>query len=266
MLPYIQIFGKTIGMYSLMAIIGIAAAVVFFVLNRKRTGFDVFDLALFGLVIFAGLLIGGHFLYGITQYKLVFQAFKYIDRLSFGDFWTIIFTAFGGNVFYGGLIGSFAALAIYLKARKLDRERSLSIVDVYSCAVPLFHAFGRIGCFLGGCCFGIESAFGFTAHGNEYSPDVNDVNRFPVQLLEASLNLLLFAFLTILLVKGFARGNLMWIYGLIYPVIRFFDEFLRGDNIRGFVLGLSTSQWISILVFAISFIMLIRKRGTECHF
>jgi prolipoprotein diacylglyceryltransferase len=83
------------------------------------------------------------------------------------------------------------------------------------------------------------------------------VNRFPVQLLEASLNLLLFAFLVILLKKGVMKGNLMWIYGSIYPVIRFFDEFLRGDAIRGFVFGLSTSQWISIFVFVLSVTMII---------
>lgn len=257
MLPYVTILGRTLGMYSVMAVIGIAFAVVFFVLNKKRTGFDAFGLALFGLIVFTGLLIGGHLLYGITQHDLIFRAFKNIDRLSFKDFFTVMAVAFGGNVFYGGLIGSFITIGVYLKVRKLGPERNAGILDVYSCAVPLFHAFGRVGCFFGGCCYGIESACGFTAHGNEYSPDVNDVNRFPVQLLEASLNLLLFAFLVILLKKGVMKGNLMWIYGSIYPVIRFFDEFLRGDAIRGFVFGLSTSQWISIFVFVLSVTMII---------
>lgn len=257
MLPYVTILGRTLGMYSVMAVIGIAFAVVFFVLNKKQTGFDAFGLALFGLIVFTGLLIGGHLLYGITQHDLIFRAFKNIGRLSFKDFFTVMAVAFGGNVFYGGLIGSFITIGVYLKVRKLGPERNAGILDVYSCAAPLFHAFGRVGCFFGGCCYGIESAFGFTAHGNEYSPDVNDVNRFPVQLLEASLNLLLFAFLVILLKKGVMKGNLMWIYGSIYPVIRFFDEFLRGDAIRGFVFGLSTSQWISIFVFVLSVTMII---------
>ena len=266
MFPAIEIFGKTIGMYSLLALVGAVAVVIFFVINKKRTGFDAFDLSLFLLIIVAGLLIGGHLLYGITQYNLIFLAFSKIGQISFKDFVTVIAAAFSGNVFYGGLIGSFVALAIYLKVRKLGADKNRSILDVYSCSVPLFHAFGRIGCFLGGCCYGIESSFGFTAHGNEFSPDVNDVNRFPVQLLESFLNVLLFVALVIVLRKGLLRGNIIWLYGLIYSVIRFSDEFLRGDVIRGFVLGLSTSQWISIFIFVLSTAMLIRyavKRGTE---
>jgi phosphatidylglycerol:prolipoprotein diacylglycerol transferase len=39
--------------------------------------------------------------------------------------------------------------------------------------------------------------------------------------------------------------------------VRFFDEFLRGDAIRGFIFGLSTSQFISIFIEAFALVMLL---------
>jgi phosphatidylglycerol:prolipoprotein diacylglycerol transferase len=88
--------------------------------------------------------------------------------------------------------------------------------DMAAVIIPLFHSFARVGCFLGGCCYGIESKFGFTAHGNHLVPDVNDVSRFPVQLLEAALNLVLFFLLYYIykrsLTSDFLKGKIMFIY------------------------------------------------------
>ena len=109
---------------------------------------------------------------------------------------------------------------------------------------------------LGGCCYGIESHFGFTAHGNTINPGVNDVNRFPVQLVEAACNLLIFILILTLFRKALMKDKLIYVYMLIYPVVRFILEFLRGDEIRGFLFGLSTSQWISILLFVYALIRL----------
>ena len=52
------------------------------------------------------------------------------------------------------------------------------------------------------------------------------------------------------------KDKLIYVYMLIYPVVRFILEFLRGDEIRGFLFGLSTSQWISILLFVYALIRL----------
>ena len=56
---------------------------------------------------------------------------------------------FGGSVFYGGFIGVTLVLLIYTRVSKsVGRADAL---DIWAVSVPLFHAFGRIGCFLGGC-------------------------------------------------------------------------------------------------------------------
>jgi phosphatidylglycerol:prolipoprotein diacylglycerol transferase len=63
------------------------------------------------------------------------------------------------------------------------------------------------------------------------------------------------------------RGKVFYLYLAIYAFVRFFDEFLRGDALRGFVFGLSTSQFISIFIeaFALAMLLLpiIKKKYTE---
>ena len=98
----------------------------------------------------------------------------------------------------------------------------------------------------------MESPFGFV-YTNSLAPEANGVSRFPVQLVEAAANFLLaICMLWLFHKKKLKKGRLILVYGLSYPVIRFILEFWRGDQIRGIFFGLSTSQWISLAVFAIS--------------
>lgn len=247
MFPSIEIFGRTFGSYAIMAIIGMLLAGFLFCRRISRLGLDDNEAIIFLLLCAVGGLLGAHLLYAITN-------ISYLSLLknakSFSDIFSVLKAVFGGAVFYGGLLGAIAVGLITIKMRKLD---IVIYSDNLSPVIPLFHAIARIGCFLGGCCYGIESPFGFAAHGNTLVPQVNDVSRFPVQLLESLLNLILAFVLWRLLIysekSGKLRGQLLYIYLMSYAVIRFFDEFLRGDEIRGFVLGLSTSQAISILIF-----------------
>ena len=62
---------------------------------------------------------------------------------------------------------------------------------------------------------------------------------------------------------------MIFYYMLMYPAARFVLEFFRGDAIRGFLFGLSTSQWISIGLFAVAvwklfFAKAKAKRGAIC--
>ena len=261
MFPYFVVFGRTVGTYAVCSAAGLIIAVAFFFVRTRRTVGAAFeDVVLMALVALAGITVGGHFLFGVTQIKKLILILKSLGRLPFLKALELIVNCFGGSVFYGGLFGSCLAGWIYMRVKKIAPKERRAFADAYACAIPLFHTFGRIGCFFGGCCYGIESEFGFTAHGNTLSPGVNDVNRFPVALLEASLNLLLFLFLLMMSRKGRSGGRLIFLYGLCYSVIRFSVEFLRGDEIRGIWYGLSTSQWISIALFAVCAAILIRAR------
>lgn len=258
MFPTFELFGRDISMYGVVSLIGIFVCAIYICRSAKKRGYDDNDFIVILLISAIGVLAGSHILYGITRIDLIVKLLsdfgKYVQ--SFGDFINCMATIFGGSVFYGGLLGGMAAGAIYCKKKKFNISE---YSDIIAPGVPLFHFFGRIGCFFGGCCYGIESSFGYTVHGNELLSSVNDVQRFPVQLLEATLNLILFIVLARLLSKGALKGKLFSIYLLCYSVIRFFDEFLRGDTYRGFLFGLSTSQIISITLFVCSLVYLIVK-------
>ena len=259
MFPSFHIFSWEVGTYGIMVVLGAFACT--FVGSRliKRFGRDIYDFLLILLSIGAGIFIGAHIVYGITHLDIIIGAFRNIGTLWFDKFRDVIIYAIGGMVFYGGFLGGMAAIGVYCKFDKKIKARNL--LDIYAVLTPLFHVFGRIGCFLGGCCYGIESPFGFTVHGNTVNPEINNVNRLPVQLFESALNLLIFLFILYLFRKSIMTDKLIFVYMLIYPVVRFTLEFLRDDAIHGFLFGLSTSQWISILLFAAAVIGL-----AICHF
>lgn len=201
------------------------------------------------------LIIGGHLLYGITNIERIARLISMISKISFGTFIRVLGACFGGMVFYGGLLGSLLGILIYAKITKHDK---MQLLDITAVCIPLFHVFGRLGCFFGGCCYGKEYAHGIVFPHNKFVPELAGVPRIPVQLIESACNLIIFAVILTLFIKQIGQRKLIYIYLIVYPVVRFVMEFMRGDEVRGFLLGLSTSQWISIILFAFSVISLIR--------
>ena len=82
-----------------------------------------------------------------------------------------------------------------------------------------------------------------------FSLGIFEFTRIPVQLLESIAEILLFVLLLIAERKK-QGADLLGIYLLAYAVLRFADEFLRGDGIRGIYFGISTAQWISLAIIA----------------
>lgn len=240
MFPQFEFFGKTVGMYALLAIIGALLSGFLFCRLIRRHGLDDNPAMIFLGFVAVGVMLGGHILFGLTHIRY----FPLLLEKIGSSVWLGRFSAiFGGSVFYGGLIGGLMAGYITIHHMCLDRA---VYEDCMAPVIPLFHGIARIGCFLGGCCYGVESGWGFTAHGNPYVSDINDISRFPVQLLEAGCNFMLAGVLLWLLKRRVLRGRLLIIYLMSYACIRFADEFLRGDSIRGGIGIFSTSQWISI--------------------
>lgn len=261
MFPIFHLFGKEIPMYAFMAVVGLLTAGFIFCRRISKSGLDDNEAILFLFVLALGMYIGGPILFAVTNAKY-WYLFTKVQTLK--EFWTVFSFIFSGSVFYGGLICAFIFGLIYIKIRKLPRDIYMDNAAMFA---PLFHGFARIGCFLAGCCYGVESNFGFSAKGNTIS-DIGEVTRFPVQLLESLCNFIIAAIIFLLLKKGILRGKVFYLYLAIYAVVRFFDEFLRGDKIRGFIFGFSTSQFISIFVeiFALTLLFiipLIKKKKNE---
>ncbi|MEG1108635.1 MAG: prolipoprotein diacylglyceryl transferase [Oscillospiraceae bacterium] len=256
MIEPFELFGKTISPYMLISLVGIFVAGVYALKMTKRLGRDDNDTLFLLLFSAIGVVFGGHLLFGLTNYKLIGALFADLSVItSFKVFADYTISIFGGSVFYGGLLGGLAVGYFYLKKKNYDIP---FFTDIAAPTIPLFHIFGRIGCFVGGCCYGVPSSLGFTYH-HSLVEAANGVSRFPVQLLEAGFNLALFLVLHKLLFSKKLKGRLLYIYLLSYSAARFLLEFLRGDAYRGFLLGLSTSQIISIGVFVATAILLIKK-------
>ncbi len=240
-----------IGSYAICAVIGIFAAFPLAIHQyKKRTGDDI-SLIIACLFSAIGVFVGMHLLYGITN-------ISYWTRLTFSQgfkhFLKMFGAVFGGSVFYGGLIGGIIAGGISIKVQKLPADIA---TDCLAPAIAMFHGFARIGCFMGGCCYGVEWEHGITLT-DSIVESANGVPRVPIQLFEAGFEFLLAGLLWLLLFEApKSHGKLLALYLLIYPVGRFILEFWRGDEYRGFIFGLSTSQFISILVFAASALYLL---------
>ena len=245
MIPNMILFGKELSPYMLFSLAGILVILFFTRRLALRQGLDDAHVLSMLLFAFIGVFVGSHILYGITQTEYVIYVLTNLQKLdSFSMLIGTLMRIFGGSVFYGGLIGAVIVCLIYLKHCKLPYG---PYMDIAAIAIPLFHFFGRLGCFTSGCCYGIPWKYGITYH-HSLIEDANGIPRFPVQLAEAGLNLLLFFVLLRLLKKGHLQGKLLVLYLTVYPVYRFLLEFLRGDAISGFLGPLSTSQIISVLL------------------
>ena len=109
---------------------------------------------------------------------------------------------------------------------------------------------------MGGCCYGVEAGWGPVFYDSPIWM-ANGVHRVPIQLFEAVGNACIFSLLLALFVKDRLRGRLIAVYGISYGVLRFVDEFWRGDAYRGVWGPFSTSQWISLLVVVASVALLV---------
>ena len=110
-----------------------------------------------------------------------------------------------------------------------------------------------MGCFCAGCCYGRETdSFIGVCFPDSVSGLAPDVRVIPTQLIESCANVLVFAALLLITRKKRKGYTSLFIYMMIYAVVRFLIEFLRGDEIRGAYWLFSTSQWISIGLFLLS--------------
>lgn len=234
MIKYFVLFNISVPSYLLCAVLGLCAAIflAFFRNSSNRIKWSTYYL----FIVFAaiGMIIGSKLLFFITILPLI------VDDIS----WKKVLIAFldSGFVFYGGLLGALGGGAISVK---ITKENFRETFNLFIPPFVLFHTFGRIGCFLTGCCYGVECPVGFSY---PYEPNIV---RFPVQLAEAVCNIVILTILLYRETKTQKSESLTTLYLLMYAPTRFLLEFLRDDRIRGIWGSLSTSQWISVLVIAV---------------
>ena len=130
-----------------------------------------------------------------------------------------------GFVFYGGFIGASLATIVYARRKRLALWR---LADVMAPSVALGHAFGRLGCFFNGCCFGSVCRWPWAVR-YPASHMMHDIPVHPTQLYEVTGNVVLFAVLSLAYRRKRFDGQVWWWYVLAYGALRFTIEFFRGD-------------------------------------
>lgn len=242
----IKIGPITIYSYGFFLAIGFILAIFYSTREAKRVGVDpqkISDLA-FYLIIAA--LIGSRLLFIITEPHDFTE-----NPLEVFKIWK------GGLVFYGGFIGALVTGICYVKRHGMPVWKTS---DIIAPGIALGQSLGRIGCFSAGCCYGKETTVPWAVTFT----DINSLARLgvplhPTQLYEAALDFCIFLFLISFRRRKTFDGQLIWLYTLLYAVVRFIVELFRGDP-RGSAFDslLSTSQLIGIVMAIVALAMLIK--------
>lgn len=211
-----------------MCALGVLAALATALVLTKKRGENLFRVMVTFLMGGIGAFAGAMVLYALVTYPPA-ELWQHLKSGTFEP----------GFVYYGGLLGGLLFAVITAKNCFSD---VYGLSRVILPAVPIGHAFGRIGCFLGGCCYGIL---------------LNNGARLPVQLMEAAYEFILFFLLLRASKKN--RPHLIGTYLLLYALFRFAIEFFRGDEVRGFIGIFSVSQVISLAVMAFCIPAMVKK-------
>lgn len=236
----------TANSYGFLIAAGFLCALIVAAYRARKAGLDKDKLYSLGLLCLLGGMAGAKLLFIITEFKSI-----YADP-------TILLDVSNGFVVFGGIIGGALTGYIYCRAKKID---FLEYFDLAVPSVALAQGFGRIGCFLAGCCYGreTESFIGITFKESLYAP--NGVSLLPTQLFSSAGDFLIALTLILYSRKKREKGKIVLLYLTLYSVGRFIVEFFRNDP-RGSVGALSTSQFVSVcmLVIAAVFYILMRYR------
>ncbi len=252
MYPFFEFLGRRIPAYGASGAVGFLLSLLYVYLRSKKLNISSTSSYIYVTGAICAM-IGAKVLYLITAVPEIAAAFR-------ADYPAVeIIRAYfsGGMIFYGGLAG--AVCGAYFASRWYGRHLS-EFLRVFMPAICIFHGFGRIGCFLAGCCYGkpTESPIGVIFSHSDFAP--KGVPVIPVQLIEAAGLFILFLVLHVYSGKCKNDLNMFVIYAAVYAPFRFLIEFLRGDAERKFLGPLSTSQWLSTLFLVITLIYVYKNR------
>ena len=240
----IKIFG-----YGAMLVLAFAASTWLACRNARREKLDpelVMDMAFW---LFAGGLIGARLFYCIQYWGRgiddLFDVFK---------FWK------GGIVYYGGIFGGVLAFFLY---RRVNPFPVRPYLDALAPSIAVGTLFGRLGCFLNGCCFGDVCHLPIGVRFPQESPPwesevrlglipataLHSLPLHPTQLYSAFDAFVLLVVLMAYYPLRRRDGEVMGVLMILYPITRFLIEYLRNDE-GIFLLGMTISQTISVGLLA----------------
>ena len=251
MYQYLEIFNLgSIPMYNFLIGIGTILAFIFLdrEISKSTISFKVHNKIYYSLIIALLACFAGAKIFEMVYHNTPFTLDNFMS---------------GGFTFLGGLI---TGVVFYISAALLFGIKLNIAVNIAVPYLALAHAFGRIGCFLGGCCYGrpTDSFLGvmFPQGSLPAQHFGSHTHLHPTQLYE-SVGVFIIFFCLIRLVKFNYR---IWFYLISYGTIRFVVEIFRADD-RGSIITdvISPSQIISLVFITIGVIafMFEKRRVTS---
>lgn len=240
-----------IGTYGVMMVAAIAVGITLFVYVagwRRKSRNDYFY---YGILVAAAALAGA----------ILVGALLFPPRMTSGGLWEWQPVM----VSWGGIIGGFAALVIV--AMRFN-ENIFELLDTATPSYLTGIGIGRIGCFFGGCCYGIHSSSWGVTFTDPLAPAHAAIQPLvPVQLISAGFCISAGIVFLHFAVKRGGDGAVFGASALAYAAFRFTIEFFRDDP-RRFLCGLSDGQVFSLAFAACGLALLARaiaRRGKEIH-
>lgn len=240
----------TVHTYGLMIAVGVVAALVMGerrAVHRGMNGDVLYPMTLLAVVI--GFALGSKGLFCILNWREFIAAPG--EMLMHGGF-----------VAYGGIIVGALTVLIFCKVKRLS---FVAYADLMLPSVAIAQAFGRIGCFFAGCCYGkpTDAWWGVTFPDTcMYAP--RGIPLIPTQLISSLGMFLITGILLLYAARPHKPGQVSALYMMLYSVARFGVEYLRGDDRGAFIGPFSPSQFVSFFILAggIAIYVVAMKRAT----
>ncbi len=237
---YFSIGSLRVGYYIVFMTLGLLVAAAVSLIQTKRCGARYRDVLLAGVFATVGGIFGAKLLYFVTSLPQLPAAGNLTLKTAIA--------LLNGGTFYGGMV--FGGLAVLLYCKLFEKPLG-AFLDLFAGGLALGLAVGRIGCLIAGCCHGIvtEGPFFVVYLDSPNHPAGDPTHYLPVQLIESLCLVVIFIACEILFYTAKPRGGSALLFALLYSVARFTLECFRGDVYRGILFGISTSQYISVLLF-----------------
>ena len=236
---YMKFFGLTITYYGFFFSLGIALGLLVAYKLAKLRGFKGEDFLVAACYIIPIAILGARL------YYVIFSDQHY-TFLQFFKIWE------GGLAVYGGVIGGGIAIGLYCLIHK---KNFLKMTDIIVVGLVLGQAIGRIGCYFGHCCYGIE----VTNESMKWFPlstKIGGVWHYSTFFYESFCCFIIFGVLLYLIIKKVKTTGIMTgLYCVLYGVIRCLIETLRGDSL--YIGAMKVSQLLSVFVIIGGLIMIL---------
>ncbi len=180
--------------------------------------------------------------------------------------WGSVFALWqGGLTLYGGIgAGVFAAL---LSARRFGMPVWL-VADALTPSLALGTMFGRVGCFLNGCCYGKPTLLPFGVHFPHDSfayLEFGDTPVHPSQIYNAVAGLVLFTGLWLVRKRPRVPGVMFWSFIVLFALVRLPIDMTRAYDAEAVLVRMGTvelteSQIMSVGMALFGFLMILRRR------